>query len=261
MSSDLQNQIKLLISSEGGQGGQKMAVILAEAASQSGCQVSLLPHYGVEKRGGISLAYLIIADEKIANPRFSKADYLVVTTWRQLEIPRQFQNKETLVIYGGRLNEVLAKAHLPLRSLNMLLLGIIVKELREKSHLKISVLAVENIIRKVLGNKPDLAHNIDAYKLAMMIDKNLYLCDLEKIRKPNLDPIMNEDQAKTHIVFRELCKGCGLCIAKCPKQAMIWSDKLNFLGRPSPTVLIKKCQACGACQEICPDCAVRVIKR
>lgn len=61
-------------------------------------------------------------------------------------------------------------------------------------------------------------------------------------------------------LFPGLCKGCGLCIQKCPKKCMSWSDILGVYG--TPTVGINNdCIACGICQNTCPDCAIVVEKK
>ncbi|OAT86118.1 4Fe-4S binding protein [Desulfotomaculum copahuensis] len=61
-------------------------------------------------------------------------------------------------------------------------------------------------------------------------------------------------------VFPGLCKGCGLCIQKCPKKCLAWSDVLGVYGTPSiePN---DECIACGICQNVCPDCAIMVEKK
>lgn len=57
--------------------------------------------------------------------------------------------------------------------------------------------------------------------------------------------------------FPGLCKGCGLCIEKCPKKALAWSDVLGVYGTPSVEVN-ELCIACGICASFCPDCAILV---
>ena len=62
-------------------------------------------------------------------------------------------------------------------------------------------------------------------------------------------------------VFPGLCKGCGLCIEKCPVNTIGWSDELGAYG--TPTVEPghgKDCIACGMCQLVCPDCAILIEK-
>jgi len=70
-----------------------------------------------------------------------------------------------------------------------------------------------------------------------------------------------EGKKGTWTVFPELCKGCGLCIAKCPKKCMSWSDYLGVYGTPSVRIDEEKCTACGICQQFCPDCAITVLRK
>jgi len=60
-------------------------------------------------------------------------------------------------------------------------------------------------------------------------------------------------------LFPGLCKGCGLCIVKCPKKCLGWSDTLGVYGTPTIEAS-DECIACGICQEICPDCAINIDK-
>jgi 2-oxoglutarate ferredoxin oxidoreductase subunit delta len=61
-------------------------------------------------------------------------------------------------------------------------------------------------------------------------------------------------------VFPGLCKGCGLCIEKCPVKCIDWSEGLGVYGTPRVEADMKKCILCGICQMVCPDCAIRVEK-
>lgn len=61
-------------------------------------------------------------------------------------------------------------------------------------------------------------------------------------------------------LFPGLCKGCGLCIEKCPKKCLDWSSVLGVYGTPT-IESSDACIACGICQEICPDCAISIEKR
>ncbi|WP_371371615.1 4Fe-4S binding protein [Sporomusa aerivorans] len=60
--------------------------------------------------------------------------------------------------------------------------------------------------------------------------------------------------------FPNLCKGCGLCIEKCPVKCITWSEDLGVYGTPRVEADMKKCILCGICQMVCPDCAIRVEK-
>ncbi len=49
------------------------------------------------------------------------------------------------------------------------------------------------------------------------------------------------------------CKGCGICVAFCPKSAL-------FLVHGKSTVNPSLCIACGMCELYCPDLAITVDK-
>lgn len=61
-------------------------------------------------------------------------------------------------------------------------------------------------------------------------------------------------------LFPGLCKGCGLCIEKCPKKSITWSSVLGVYGTPSVEAN-NECIACGICQSVCPDCAINVERK
>ncbi|PKM89567.1 MAG: 4Fe-4S ferredoxin [Firmicutes bacterium HGW-Firmicutes-12] len=62
-------------------------------------------------------------------------------------------------------------------------------------------------------------------------------------------------------IFTGLCKGCGLCIQKCPVNTLVWSDDLGVYGTPAVQPKdTDTCTGCGMCSVVCPDCAI-VIER
>lgn len=62
--------------------------------------------------------------------------------------------------------------------------------------------------------------------------------------------------------FKDYCKGCGLCIERCPKKCLYFSkENVGFLGTPSVEIEIEDCIACKICELNCPDSAIRVEKR
>ena len=73
--------------------------------------------------------------------------------------------------------------------------------------------------------------------------------------------VMTECGKGKFYLFTELCKGCGLCIEKCPKNAIGWADRLGIYG--APTVEPghgDDSNACKTCQTICPECAILIEK-
>ncbi len=65
----------------------------------------------------------------------------------------------------------------------------------------------------------------------------------------------NEAQEKEYVIdiFRDWCKGCGICAEFCPRGCI----KMNEAGEP---VLVdaKRCTGCGWCELHCPDFAICV---
>ncbi|MDI6856501.1 MAG: 4Fe-4S binding protein [Candidatus Thermoplasmatota archaeon] len=59
----------------------------------------------------------------------------------------------------------------------------------------------------------------------------------------------------------ELCKGCMLCVAFCPKKIILRSEKLNKYGSFVPKITKpENCIECRNCELYCPEFAVSVEK-
>ncbi|MDO5536893.1 MAG: 4Fe-4S binding protein [Desulfovibrionaceae bacterium] len=59
---------------------------------------------------------------------------------------------------------------------------------------------------------------------------------------------------KSHTLNKAWCKGCGICVAFCPKKALSLdeqSQKAVWDG--------EKCIYCGICEHYCPDLAITVV--
>jgi len=54
---------------------------------------------------------------------------------------------------------------------------------------------------------------------------------------------------------KERCKGCGVCVAFCPKKILAL-DNLSKIYLTDEESCIK----CGRCELMCPDFAIRVYK-
>lgn len=86
---------KIIIAGFGGQGVLSLGQILAYSAMVEGKEVSWLPSYGPEMRGGTSNCSVIISDEPVASPIISAPTLLVVMNRPSLE---KFENR---VAKGG----------------------------------------------------------------------------------------------------------------------------------------------------------------
>lgn len=61
-------------------------------------------------------------------------------------------------------------------------------------------------------------------------------------------------------IKEDWCKGCGICIERCPVNALEESDKLNKKGIRPPKLKEKnECNFCRLCELLCPDLAITVI--
>lgn len=69
--------VKMLIAGFGGQGVLSMGLNIAEAAMLEGRNVTYLPSYGAEVRGGTANCTVAISDEEIASPVASSPEFVV----------------------------------------------------------------------------------------------------------------------------------------------------------------------------------------
>ncbi|MEA1922432.1 MAG: 4Fe-4S binding protein [Pseudomonadota bacterium] len=54
-------------------------------------------------------------------------------------------------------------------------------------------------------------------------------------------------------IFSDWCKGCGICVAFCPKEVLSMDENRRvFVKNP------EKCIACHMCELRCPDFAINV---
>jgi 2-oxoglutarate ferredoxin oxidoreductase subunit gamma len=70
--------IKTIFAGFGGQGALSMGLNLAQAAMVEGKNVTYLPSYGAEVRGGTANCTVAISDEDIASPVASSPEFIVV---------------------------------------------------------------------------------------------------------------------------------------------------------------------------------------
>jgi len=115
--------MNILFAGEGGQGVQAIAQILAKSAFVEGYSTLYIPNFGVEQRGGVSLAFLVIEKNNLAcYPKFEKADIAAIFAQRSAERVRRYISPKTVIILGPALKGGL-KTNLPPKVWNVLVLG------------------------------------------------------------------------------------------------------------------------------------------
>ena len=65
---------------------------------------------------------------------------------------------------------------------------------------------------------------------------------------------MAKEKLKEHIINREWCKGCGICVQLCPKNVLELDQEEKAVAvRP------EDCICCKLCELRCPDIAIEVL--
>ncbi len=92
---------EIIISGFGGQGVLSMGKMIAYSGMVEGKEVSWMPAYGPEQRGGTANVTVIVSDERISSPVLSRYDTAVILNQPSLE---KFEDKVVpggILIYDG----------------------------------------------------------------------------------------------------------------------------------------------------------------
>jgi len=173
--------IKTIFAGFGGQGVMSMGLNLAQAAMLEGKNVTYLPSYGAEVRGGTANCTVAISDEEIASPVASSPDFIVAMNQPSLvRFQNQIQSGGVLFINSSLIEAEVSRGDIDIvrvpansiaeelgspRSANMVMLGAFTK----KSNL-VSVSSVIEGLKSALKDKQKL---IAINKKALMAGYNL----------------------------------------------------------------------------------------
>ena len=71
---------------------------------------------------------------------------------------------------------------------------------------------------------------------------------------------MSPQTAQGKVTFnKERCKGCTYCVEFCPRKSLKMSQEISDKGYVLAAVDDpSKCTACGLCEMICPEYAIRL---
>lgn len=157
---------EIIIAGFGGQGILSMGKIMAYSGVMQDMEVSWMPSYGPEMRGGTANVTVILSDEKISSPILRQFDTAIILNQQSLDKFEDSVKKGGILIYDSHgivrhpertdislycisAVEEAAKMNNP-RTFNMIVLG---------AYLKIRpVLTLENVVKGLGKSLPERYH-------------------------------------------------------------------------------------------------------
>ena len=168
---------EIIIAGFGGQGVLSMGKIMAYSGVMQDMEVSWMPSYGPEMRGGTANVIVIISNERISSPVIKRFDTAIILNQQSLDkfessikpggiliydsngITRHPERKD-ITIYRVDAAEEASKMKSP-KTFNMIVLG---------GFLKVKpIIKMENVIKGLMKSLPERYHN-----LIPMNEKALY---------------------------------------------------------------------------------------
>ena len=159
--------IKTIFAGFGGQGVLSMGLNLAQAAMLEGKNVTYLPSYGAEVRGGTANCTVAISDEEIASPVASSPDFVIAMNQPSLvRFQNQLQSGGLFFINSSLVEAEISRGDIDIvsvpansiteelgspKSANMVMMGAFTK----KSNL-VSLSSVIEALKNTLKNKQKL---------------------------------------------------------------------------------------------------------
>ncbi len=136
--------IKTVIAGFGGQGILSMGLNLAEAAMREGRNVTYLPAYGAEVRGGTANCTVAISDDEIASPVASEPEFIIAMNQPSaIRFQNQVQSGGLLFINSSLVNVPISRGDVAIvpvpaneiaeslgnaKSANMVMLGAFIRK-------------------------------------------------------------------------------------------------------------------------------------
>ena len=171
---------EIIIAGFGGQGVLSMGKILAYSGLMEGKEVSWMPSYGPEQRGGTANVTVILSDDRISSPVLNEYDIAIILNQPSME---KFENKVKkggIIIYDGygihtpvKRTDVSATEMKNEKAFNMLILGGLLKI--------VPMVKLENVLLGLKKSLPERHHklipmNEAAIKKGMEIITNVQTC-------------------------------------------------------------------------------------
>ncbi len=159
---------EIIIAGFGGQGVLSMGKILAYAGLLEGKEVSWMPSYGPEQRGGTANVTVIISDKRISSPVLNEYDIVVVLNQPSMDKFESKVKKGGILIYDGygihkpitrtdidiyRIDAMDAASELSMeKTFNMIILGGVLKV--------VPVVQVQSVILGLKETLPERHHKL-----------------------------------------------------------------------------------------------------
>ena len=159
--------IKTVIAGFGGQGVMSIGLNLAQAAITEGKNVTYLPSYGAEVRGGTANCTVVISDDEIASPVASSPEFVIAMNQPSVvRFQNQIQSGGLFFVNSSLVESEIARGDISIikvpansiaenlgspKSSNMVILGAFTK----KSGL-VSLPSVIEALKFILGTKQKL---------------------------------------------------------------------------------------------------------
>ncbi|MBE6309617.1 MAG: 2-oxoglutarate ferredoxin oxidoreductase subunit gamma [Bacteroidales bacterium] len=159
---------EIIIAGFGGQGVLSMGKILAYSGLIEGKEVTWLPSYGPEQRGGTANVTVIISDERISSPILDSYDVAVVLNQQSLDKFESRVKPGGVLIYDSYgINRVPQRTDIAVyrvnamettyemqnaKAFNMLILGALLKVR--------PIVAVESVVEGLKKTLPERHHNL-----------------------------------------------------------------------------------------------------
>ena len=178
---------EIIIAGFGGQGVLSMGKILAYSGLMQGQEVTWMPAYGPEQRGGTANVTVILSDERISSPVLNAYDTVVVLNQPSMD---KFEDKVKsggTLIYDGngisrfperkdiniyRIDAIeYAIAHNSSKIMNMLILGGLLKVR--------PIVKIENVLKGLKKSLPERHHHL------IPVNEKALEIGAELIRKEN----------------------------------------------------------------------------
>lgn len=173
--------IKTIFAGFGGQGVLSMGLNLAQAAMLEGKNVTYLPSYGAEVRGGTANCTVAVSDEEIASPVASSPDFIIAMNQPSLvRFQNQIRSGGVLFINSSLIEAEISRGDIDIvrvpansiaeklgspRSANMVMMGAFTK--------KSSIVSVSSVIEGLKSALKDKQKLIAINEKALMAGYDL----------------------------------------------------------------------------------------